>query len=301
MDVTSGKEISSFKDDSPLDYLIFAFSPNGQLLAVIGSFDGVIKIWEVSTGKEIYTINAHPKWIEFLGFSPDGQILVGRGRGDGKTPSIKLWDVSTGENIRSISYGKEFYHDNFINITAFSREHLILASSNRGNVLKLWYISSRWWQQVKTQTIYFPTLEPFGVHFSSLTYIPDRQILVSSDYSTIEGIDNKTIKQWYLGSSWLPWKIAKEVRTLFNDSIRIGSISFSPNGRILAGGVADGNHGITLWDVENGREIGSIIGHTAFVENVAVSPDAEIIASSGDCSNIIKLWHTASGKLISHN
>lgn len=130
-------------------------------------------------------------------FSPNGQMLATTDTEESGYVT-KLWEVSTGKNIRSISYGKEFQHDSFIDITAFSREHLILASY-RGNVLKLWYISSRWWQQIKTQTIYFPTLEPFDTRFSSLALSPDGKMLVSSIYSNNGNLPNRTIKQWYLG------------------------------------------------------------------------------------------------------
>ena len=67
----------------------------------------------------------------------------------------------------------------------------------------------------------------------------------------------------------------------------VWSVSFSPDGTLLASG--SGNGTIKLWDVAMGTPTAVIGEHTAEVYSVSFSPDGTLLASgSGD--NTIKLW-----------
>jgi WD40 repeat protein len=45
------------------------------------------------------TLAGHGEWVQALGYSPDGSLLISSGR-TGPTPKIKFWDVATGEMIQ---------------------------------------------------------------------------------------------------------------------------------------------------------------------------------------------------------
>jgi len=66
-----------------------------------------------------------------------------------------------------------------------------------------------------------------------------------------------------------------------------GSVSFSPNGQILASASEDSS--IRLWSVAHGTTLKTLSGHTSWVWAVAFSPDGQTLASgSEDCT--IRLW-----------
>ena len=74
-----------------------AFSPDGRY-ALSGSWDETIRLWEVSTGREVRTLKGHSGWVTSVAFSPDGRYALS-GSWD---ETIRLWEVSTGREVRTL-------------------------------------------------------------------------------------------------------------------------------------------------------------------------------------------------------
>src|SRR5262245_9836363 len=80
-----------------------AFSPDGRLLASMDFMAGSIKLWEVSTGRELFTINLGTRNSTASGvnspfvFSPDGSSIYSVSAG-----TLKQWDTRSGRRIRSL-------------------------------------------------------------------------------------------------------------------------------------------------------------------------------------------------------
>ncbi|MBB5079478.1 caspase, EACC1-associated type [Nonomuraea endophytica] len=95
---TSGGEVvASFTDHK--GSAIMAFSPDSKTVATAGtlasekSFASPIRLWDVSTGKQLATLTGHENGIQSMRFSKDGNVLV-TGAAGGVT---KVWDVAAGE------------------------------------------------------------------------------------------------------------------------------------------------------------------------------------------------------------
>lgn len=73
-----------------------AFSPDGCYLAS-GSWDSTVKIWDVTSGKEVQTLRGHAGFIYGLAFSPDGRRLA-TASGSAHRGEIKVWDASLWEH-----------------------------------------------------------------------------------------------------------------------------------------------------------------------------------------------------------
>ncbi|MGE0285358.1 MAG: caspase family protein [Bradyrhizobium sp.] len=72
-------------------------------------------------------------------------------------------------------------------------------------------------------------------------------------------------------------------------------VAISPDARLVASGNFGGT--VKLWDVESGREIRTLIGHSAFTTAVVFSPDGNRVASAS-WDRTIKLWDVVTGQEI---
>src|SRR5438445_3760580 len=96
-----------------------AFSPDGRLIASIGG-DAALKLWEVSTGRELRTLKGHSAGLTSVAFSPDSKIVASASN----DTKIKFWDVISGEELRTLSG-----HSDFVMSIAFSPDGKIFASA----------------------------------------------------------------------------------------------------------------------------------------------------------------------------
>jgi len=71
----------------------------------------------------------------------------------------------------------------------------------------------------------------------------------------------------------------------------VWSVAFTPDGKILA---STAGNKVKLWDVETGRELRTLTGHTDRVWSLAFSPDGKILASASS-DNTVRLWDPATG------
>src|SRR5207244_3212617 len=79
--------------------LSVAFSPDGSRVAT-ASYDQMVKVWDVATGRELRTFQEHTGRVHVLAFSPDGTRMA-TGSVDG---TVKLWDVATGKELRTLHH-----------------------------------------------------------------------------------------------------------------------------------------------------------------------------------------------------
>src|SRR5262249_36972342 len=56
-----------------------AFSPDGRHLASAG-LDRLVKVWDVATGQEVFTLKGHTGLVFSVAFSPDGRRLASAGQ-----------------------------------------------------------------------------------------------------------------------------------------------------------------------------------------------------------------------------
>ncbi len=86
--------------------------------------------------------------------------------------------------------------------------------------------------------------------------------------------------------------VAFSTLTGHNNDVR--SVSFSPDGTLLASGSLDGTIG--LWNVKTGKRLHTLTGHRSGASSVSFSPDGSLLTSGS--GNTIGLWDVKTGSLL---
>jgi WD40 repeat protein len=226
-----------------------AFSPDNSILASASPADGIVKLWNLNTGRARVAIRA--QMISALSFSPDGSMLAFGGY-DG---SLRLCDVATGLEHANLSG-----HSGNIRAIAFTPDGKTLASNGQDRVIGIWDLSTG---QKRTSL----SLNSVPGWNRGLALSPNGKLLAAA-------YDNHTVKLWEVATG-------KERMTLKN--MQVLSVAFSPDGKTLATGSGndfadDGIPTIKLWDLNSGKETATIRGPTGWVLSLVFSPDGKSLA-----------------------
>lgn len=316
------------------DYVLrMSFSSDGQTLATSGTLgyggnDDTVRLWEVSTGELLMTLKGHTGYIYDIRFSPDSSTLVVWSK-----DAVYLWDATTGtlRNTFTEQRGWHTYvvgfgpdggtlsHGNIVLLgdvaTGACRKTLegnvpILGSSPDGSILAtrgyprnqahLWDIATGTLRTTLTDTE--PTGADWSRDFFSVSFSPDGSTAATvsvfdfhvypeiSDPQVDEGQDAEFI------NAVLLWDTTTgERKAIFKGhTYDVLSVSFSPDGQILASGGVDKT--VRLWDVGTGTLNATLTEHTEPVLYVSFSPDGQTLASGG-YDETVRLWNVGTGTL----
>lgn len=251
------------------------FSPDGRF-AVSGSVaSSVMKLWEISTGREIRTIKAQssgPGGILSVVFSPDGRSILSGG------DFLEMWDIATGRRIRS--FCKDDCRMFNIMSVAFSSDGQYVISGSWGNKVYLWNAATG--EFIRE----FPHADPdkpkaHSVHINSVALSSDGRFAVS-------GGDDAKIKLWDVGTG-------KLLRTLTGHTERVTTVALSPDDRFLLSG---GKKKIKLWKIATGklvRTFGGLFSSQNYVTTLQFSPDGRRALSTNNNGEMI-YWDVSTGK-----
>ena len=194
-----------------------AFSPDNKTLAS-ASYDGTLKLWDMTTGKERATLGEYRGCLGCVAFSPDGKTLASGAIGSpGDLPDlkqVKLWDVATGK-VRTTLEGDAY----FVHSVAFSPDGKTLASVN-GDVT-LWDLATgkvRSTLEGHTKEDQ-ETSEPASP-VESVAFSPDGKTLAAA------GSHDMTVKVWDVATA--------KRSTLQGHTHAVYSVAFSSDSKTLA-------------------------------------------------------------------
>lgn len=237
-----------------------AISPDGKTIAS-GSGDNTVRVWDLYTGKLLKILFGHKAGVFSVAFSPDGKAIASVG----KDRTIKLWETDTGMELHSLQG-----HTDEIQSVAFSHDGVTLATGSNDGTVKLW----NWRSGEAIATLQGHTDAVWSVAFS-----PDGQTLASGSW------DN-TIKLWDLSVNEWRQPHTLMLRTLIGHADKVRSLAFSPDGQTLASSDLGGT--IKLWQISSGDLMGTLKGHSSWVE-LAFSPRGKTLVS-GSFDDTVKVW-----------
>lgn len=103
----------------------------GGLYIASSSRDRTVRIFEVSTGACVKTLQGHDNWVNGLVWHPSGRYLLSCS--DDK--SIRIWDLTRGFKATRVMRDA---HDNFVTCLAWNKNQPMMASGGVDNVCKVW-------------------------------------------------------------------------------------------------------------------------------------------------------------------
>jgi WD40 repeat protein len=256
--VSTGQLVRSIPSDEPSSPYGLAFAPSGHL--ALATSEGVW-LMDVSTGKRLRTFQAKDA-IKAV-FSPDGSKLAALSW----THIVRLWDAASGRLLAQ--WEPEMRS---LDCIAFSADGRLLAAGGS--------IGVRLWDTASGQPIDYsvpPTISQDRI--MAVAFSPTENLLaVGGNYALLYLVNAEThqIVHHFQGE----------------DVHEIVSLSFSPDGRQLLSGSADGL--VQIWDTRTGQMLGSIAGHAAAASRLAFGLQGKVIVSLN--ADFIRFWNAKDGR-----
>jgi len=234
-----------------------AFSPNGRY-ALSGGQDKTVRLWDLHSGKLVYTFKGHSDLVTSVSFSPDGKYALS----GSKDRTVRRWDLKQGRLLDTYRG-----HNGLVSSVTFSSDGRYILSGSYDRSVQLW--EKRDGRLMR--------------RFKKGNWVLSVAISSQGDRA-VAGNRDKKMRLWDLDSG-------KLLRT-FRGRSYFRSVKFFPNGdRVLSG---NSDNKVRIWDVRSGRVLHTFKGHYKSVTSVDVSPKGRDIVS-GSRDNTVRLW-SASGR-----
>jgi WD40 repeat protein len=328
-DVATGKELRALERhsaDGEGFHLVESalFTADSKKLVSAGR-DKTVRLWDVTTGKELKRIKTQGDGISSMALSADGSLVATvaykkldrKEDGSSLFPDhrIQLWDLGSGKKVRELvphTAQSEDAHPPGPDCLTFSPDGKTLLSGGHGRVVQVWDpVAGKElrrfndpWGWVTAVTI-APDGKTFAVTDTAHTvrvrdlasgadvvptHAGHRAPVITTAISAqrrmiATGGEDRKIYLWDLATG-------KPLRRLDAHDDSVPFLAFSPDGRTLFSAAYDKT--FRAWDPEKGRQLYRLEGPAFYTRLLALSPDGKLLASGGE-DNKIKLFNTQAG------
>ncbi len=244
-----------------------AFSPDEHRLAT-GSWDGVVKMWDVANGTLLWTSPAVDAIMQ-LAWSPDGRTLASAGT-DGQ---VRLWNPTSGTLLQILTE-----HAGPVLQVVWSPNGKLLASAGEDAQIRLWETTGD--DSVPLKPTPVKRLDGHNNEVTGMTFSPDGHTIATAS-------EDRTVKLWNVESGTINETIPVQSR--------LWGLAWTLDGRYLASGELD--RAFWVWDVEQHRQRTTFYGTMAPARALAFSPDSNTLDTACEDGSM-QVWDMTTGQCI---
>lgn len=259
--LNSGEQIKKLEGGEDF-YRNIAFNKNGEkIIATLQ--DGTVQLWDIKSETKIFS-RTDRSYINAMIDPSDRFIAIV----NNTYTKVEIWDIQS-ESCISIDKNSEFYLSSNITFSPNGQVILIEELSNMysSDTISLWDVNT-------------------GGFLRRLTKITAHGLIFSPDGNLIAGESNYyDAAVLFDFNSGKQLKIFREENNYHNSEITC--IAFSSDSKLLASASYDLT--IRLWDIETGKQIKLIEGHTSTIFDIFfIDRDRTLVSVSADLT--IKFW-----------
>lgn len=239
-----------------------AVTGDGRLI-VSGSRDGIVRVWEVETGKCIATLKGHQGAVLGVSITADGRRVVS----SSIERVVRVWDLDSGKCV-AILKG----HTQAVNTVAITADGRRTVSGSSDKTVRVWDLES-----MKCTAV----LAEHRDTVSSVAVTPNGSYAISGSY-------DRSVRVWDLNSGAC-------LALLEGHSDWIAGVSITADGK--KGVSVSWDKTILYWDLDSGRCLATFEGHTRPIRGVSITAEGgRIVTCSSDFS--IRLWDVRTGNCL---
>lgn len=250
-DCEKRRVLHRFKFNAPIGFVGFTLNSN----VIAGSYDGVIRSWGLSDGRENASINVAPELP--MAYAAEIGIVA-----TASHDQISIWEIAGGtRRCRFAPIG------HVVTSLSFSPKGQLLLSGARGDDkgLRLW--------NMRTCAAHPFNFKSDRGGFASVAFSADGTLMAGGEIENARAFEIQT---------------GREIAVYGGHSGDVSALAFSTDGEWLA--TTDSiDHSCYLWEARTGRRIVRLFGKNA-MRAVVFSPARDFVVT-GDNAGTIQIWN----------
>ncbi|WP_321508189.1 DUF4062 domain-containing protein [uncultured Methanoregula sp.] len=305
-DLMTGTCLRTMECDSPIHAI--SVTQDGQI-AITGSDDHTLRVWELVTGIQIKKLVGHTGWVNVVAVTEDGNRAIS-GSAD---KTMRVWDLKSGQLVYTFTghtgavktvavtidgkiaiSGSEIHESKTVDIDKIitGQAGFQNFSINKG-ALKAVFVTRNGYRAIsesedKSLMLWDVETRQKLAHLVGVTPLTLDIIITSDDLRAISASSENSLKVWDI-------KTGQVLIDLLGHTKEVTSVTMTPDNRLIVSGSSDKT--LKVWDLDTGRALESFDNNSSGVTSVAITPDGQFVIS-GLNDGTLNVWDRATGECV---